>query len=96
MTDSLLEKLIARAPGITQSPPRGVGTLAENSWWAARLALAEALGLTDYKVASKPTRFLGISLNNNPQERRILESFILCQSSAEANMLTSMTTSIDL
>ena len=23
---------IARAPGITQSPPRGVGTLAENSW----------------------------------------------------------------
>ena len=36
---------MARTPGITQSPPRGVGTLAENSWWAARLALAEALGL---------------------------------------------------
>ena len=39
------EASIARAPGITQSPPRGVGTLAENSGWAARLVLAEALGL---------------------------------------------------
>ena len=36
---------MARAPGITQSPPRGVGTLAENSGWAARFVLAEALGL---------------------------------------------------
>ena len=35
---------IARAPGITQSPPRGIGTLAENSGWAARFVLAEALG----------------------------------------------------
>ena len=29
----------------TQSPPRGVGTLVENSGWAARFVLAEALGL---------------------------------------------------
>ena len=36
---------IARAPGITQSPPRGVGTLAEDSGWAARFLLAEALVL---------------------------------------------------
>ena len=36
---------MARAPGIAQSPPRGVGTLAENSGWAASLGLAEALGL---------------------------------------------------
>jgi hypothetical protein len=35
----------APAPGITRSPPRGVGTLVENSGWAARSVLAEALGL---------------------------------------------------
>ena len=36
---------IARAPGIAQSPPRGVGTPVENSGRAARLVLADALGL---------------------------------------------------